>query len=225
MFATNLIKHLRGDFWTNAGICFYLDGVSFTHKYNPHDEARCHGSKAWKKASEAFEGTAKGKKEGTGGRMSSFYVAISYEKGVVMCEQYEGQVNVRLFADIVKEKFPETFYKSTNNKNMLFLQDGVPSQNSAVAKSAFEFIGCKVFSIPARSPDMNPIENLFNIIRSKLRSDALEQKIIHETFEKVSARVKKSLEEFPVDIINKTIESMPSRMKCILKGNGHRTKY
>ena len=164
MFVAKVIKCLRGHFWTIAGICFYLDGVSFTHKYNPQDEARCHGSKAWKKASEAFEVTAKGKKEGTGGRMASFYVAISYEKGVVMCEQYEGHINGRLFADIVKEKFPETFSKSTNCKNMLFLQDGDPSQNSAVAKSAFEFIGCKVFSIPARSPDINPIENLFNII-------------------------------------------------------------
>ena len=124
VFAAKVIKRLRGDFWTIAGICFYLDGASFTHKYNPQDEARCHGSKAWKKASEAFEVTAKGKKEGTGGRMASFYVAISYEKGVVMCEQYEGHINGRLFADIVKEKFPETFSKSTNCKNMLFLQDG-----------------------------------------------------------------------------------------------------
>ena len=35
VFATKVIKRLRGDFWTNGGICFYLDGVSFTHKYNP----------------------------------------------------------------------------------------------------------------------------------------------------------------------------------------------
>ena len=63
-------------------------------------------------------------------------------------------LNGRLLADIVKDKFPETFAKSTNCKSMLFLQDGDPSQNSAVAKSAFEFVGCKLFSIPARSPDI-----------------------------------------------------------------------
>ena len=55
-----------------------------------------------------------------------------------MFEQYEGHINGRLLADIVKEKFPETFAKSTNCKNMLFLQDGDPSQNSAVAKSALD---------------------------------------------------------------------------------------
>ena len=33
--------------------------------------------------------TAKGKKEGSGGKMVKLIVAISYNKGVIDCEQYE----------------------------------------------------------------------------------------------------------------------------------------
>ena len=44
----------------------------------------------------------------------------------------------------------------------MFVQDGDPSQNSKAAKTALSKIGAVQFSIPPRSPDLNPIENVFN---------------------------------------------------------------
>ena len=101
---------------------------------------------------------------------------------VVCCEQYYGNITGELFSDFVHEHFPVMFEKSANPKGKLFLQDGDPRQNSKKAKIALDAVDCQQFSIPARSPDANPIENFFNVIRSKLAEDAIQLNIIREDF-------------------------------------------
>ena len=51
----------------------------------------------------------------------------------------------------------------------MFVQDGDPSQNSKAAKTALDKIGAVQFSIPPRSPDLNPIENAFNLVEKKIK--------------------------------------------------------
>ena len=43
--------------------------------------------------------------------------------------------------------------------------DNDPSQRSLAAKTAIKEEGCELFCIPARSPDLNPIENMFHIVK------------------------------------------------------------
>ena len=219
------VKKLKGDLW-KKGISFYLDGVSFAHKYNTNDTAKSHGSMAWRKKNEGLKQTAKGKKEGAGTkRMAKFMVAIAYDKGVVACEQYKGQITGDLFAEIVRKSFPDWMEKSANPNGKRFLQDGDPSQQSAVARRAWTELGCVEQPIPPRSPDLNPIENMFNNIRNELREEAIQKRITYENFEQFSARVKRTMEKYPLKTINKTIESMDTRMNMIIDGHGHRTKY
>ena len=52
-------------------------------------------------------------------------------------------------------------------------------------------VGAKKFSIPARSPDMNPIENMFNYVTIKLHEESFNRNITLENFVEYSARVKK----------------------------------
>ena len=77
--------------------------------------------------------------------------------------------------------FPSLFNKCPNPKGKLFLQDGYPSQNSCKARSAWDKIGARKFSIPARSADLNPIENIFHIVKKKLHQDVLENSIDGQT--------------------------------------------
>ena len=85
---------------------------------------------------------------------------------------------------------------------------------------AIHAIGAGKFSIPPRSPDINPIENIFHQVKRKLNSDALEKHIEHENFENFSKGVKQTMEDFPKDVIGKTIESMNKRIGLIIKCKG-----
>ena len=44
--------------------------------------------------------------------------------------------------------------------------------------------------IPARSPDLNPIKNLFNTVRKCIEAQILEQNIIHQSWDEFVERVK-----------------------------------
>ena len=132
---------------------------------------------------------------------------------------------VKCLHSFISDHFNEAFEKSDNPRGKLFLQDGDPSQNSKKAKVALDAVGARLFSIPPRSPDMNPIENIFNIAKQNLRADALSKNIVRETFDEFSKRIKETLIAIPLQTINKTIESMAGRMTMVVKAKGKRIRY
>lgn len=221
------VKKIQCDKFWETGISFYLDGTSFVHKNNPCEHARTQRTRTWRRKDEglSLNCTAKGRKEGNGGQTAKFLVAIAHGKGVIGCHRYEGQINGAMFAKYVTENFEGLFGKSANVKGRLFLQDGDPSQNSAVAEAAWKSVGCRVFHIPPRSPDLNPIENVFHSVKQELHSDALTMRIEKESFRQFCSRVKRKLMQFSHEHIDKTISSMPKRIDMVIAGKGKRTKY
>jgi len=159
--------------WTHD-ISFYLDGKSFVHKLHPQDQARAPGARIWRRKDEGldFDCTAKANKCKESGRLAHFFVAISYSKGVVLCEHYE-HLDGPFFAKFIRKHFVRTFNRSNNPEGNIFVQDGDPSQNSLQAKLVLERVNAVQISIPPRSPDCNPIENFFNLIERKLGRDAV----------------------------------------------------
>jgi hypothetical protein len=81
-FAKKASKDFTSDVWTKQ-IAFYLDGVSFTHKTNPADEAKSPKGRIWRRANEGVDRgcTAKGSHKGYRGRLVKMMVAISHEGG------------------------------------------------------------------------------------------------------------------------------------------------
>ena len=100
--------------------------------------------------------------------------------------------------------------------------DGCPRQNSKTALRAVARIGGLVFKIPPRSPDLNPIENFFNLVVQKLNNEAIEKDITDKTFQSFSERVKSCMLSFPVKIIDKIISPMDKRINMVLKVKGKR---
>ena len=145
-------------------------------------------------------------------------------ESIFASEQYE-KMDGAYFADFVKRNFRKLIRNSSNPSGKMFLQDGDPSQNSVIARKAMKKLVVQVHSIPPRSPDINPIENVFHLLDKKLRSDAIEKNIIYESYKEFSARVKTTMETFPVDMIDKIIDTMPKRMHEIVKCRAQRLKY
>ena len=100
-FAKYMKANYGQEIWTE-GISFYLDGTGFTYKRNPLDQARAPKARVWRKKSEGLAPgcIAKGRKEGTGGKVLRLMVAISYNKGVICCEPYK-KMNGRYFAALM----------------------------------------------------------------------------------------------------------------------------
>ena len=131
------------------------------------------------------------------------------------------------FASFIRNFFHKLFKANGKRKGneKIFLMDNCPCQTSAKAKKALRSIGATMRVIPARSLDLNPIENMFNVLRKRLEGEVKEKNITHETWDEFVARVKRNIWSMPIDYIDKTIASMPKRIKLVISGKGHRTKY
>ncbi len=64
------------------------------------------------------------------------------------------------FSDFVVRNFPCLFHGRGCTK--MFVMDNDPSQTSAMTMKAINDQAAQLFPIPARSPDLNPIENVGN---------------------------------------------------------------
>ena len=56
--------------------------------------------------------------------------------------------------------------------------DGCSRQNSNEALKALEGVGALVFKILPRSPDLNPIENVFALVTKTFRKQVIEENIV-----------------------------------------------
>lgn len=146
------------DYWTKE-IAFYLDGVSFVYKGNPLSDVVKPKSRIWRKRSEGLQLSTKGSKELAGGRRLHLLVAISYGHGVICAQPYE-RMSGAYFARFIRRQFPILFETTQKDENdpLLFVMDNDPSQTSAKAKRALLSVRATMHVIPARSPDLNPIE-------------------------------------------------------------------
>ena len=86
-------------------------------------------------------------------------------------------------------------------------------------------LGYIYFPIPARSPDLNPTENVFHIVRKRLKADAINLKIENENYKDFSLRVRKTIESIDKAHINATFESFPKRLRAVIRLGGARSKY
>ncbi|KAJ8050580.1 Transposable element Tc1 transposase [Holothuria leucospilota] len=220
------VRHQYGRNLFTDQIAFYLDGTSFTFKTNPLDQARAPRGRVWRKRSEGLMSgcTAKGTKVGTGGKVVKLMVAISYNEGVIACEPYQ-EMNGAYFSDFVRRKFEAMFSLANKNGSRLFIQDGDPSQNSKPARDAMAEVNAELLQIPPRSPDLNPVENIFKLVGDKLRADALKFEIRKESFQSFQARVIATIRSIPIETIDKTIDSMDHRISLLLTNGGKKTRY
>ena len=224
-FAKKVKKTYPTTLWTEM-VGFFLDGVSFYYKKNPAGQARAPRGRIWRQKSEGLKQgcTAKGSKEGSGGKVLKLLVAITHGKGVIDCYRYE-KMDGPFFASFVNSRFKILFAKASKRASNLFVQDNCPVQNSNIVKETLKENQIEQLKIPARSPDLNPIENLFHRVKNKLRLDALNDNINCETFDEFTARVKRTMYNFSVAEIDKCIESMNHRLNLVIRSKGERIKY
>ena len=109
------------------------------------------------------------------------------------------------------------------------MQDGASCHRNAEVTSFLAEEEIKVMSWPAQSPDLNPIENLWHILKGKF----------HERFTDIRCSLSKSQNaiekygdilrevwgEINRDVVGNLIRSMPGRVQAVIEANGGATRY
>ena len=100
-----------------------------------------------------------------------------------------------------------------------FRNDNDPKHTSKVVTEWLQSNGVSVLKWPAQSPDLNPIENLWEIVDRKIRVRNYTNK------RDLIDAIKTEWQKIPMETINSLIDSMPRRCEAVLKNKGYPTKY
>ena len=142
--------------------------------------------------------------------------------GVGYACKIDGRMDGDLYIKILEEDLQESisyFGKSTGD--VIFQQDDDPKRTCKKAQTWFKDNGFKVLHWPAQSPDLNPIEHLWNHLKRRLGEYERAPGGILELWE----RVEKEWNKIDAEVCQNLIESMPRRVAAVLKAKGGYTKY
>ena len=142
--------------------------------------------------------------------------------GVGCSCRIEGNMDAKLYAEILEGEFLQTLdHYSLDKSKIIFQQDNDPKHKSRLAMNWFKDNGIELLDWPPQSPDLNPIEHIWDYLKRKLNAYGNPAEGIHELWE----RVQTEWENIPTDFCYKLIKSMPSRIASVLKVKGGYTKY
>lgn len=100
-----------------------------------------------------------------------------------------------------------------------FYQDNDP-KHKAIAVQKWLGSNCpNLVNTPAQSPDLNPIENLWSFLESKIRNHPITNK------EELKKALQEEWAKIPLDYVQGLVESMPRRLEAVKRNKGYPTKY
>ena len=134
-------------------------------------------------------------------------------EGTMKQEQYRNILQTRLIPQLLGW-FPD-------GEPFTFMQDGAPCHTAKSVKAFLQENNNLLLSWPGNSPDMNPIENVWELVKRRVSSEIItsKQKLIEKLIE-VWCRDSELLQ-----LSSRCIQSMLRRVKALLRSKGASTKY
>ena len=135
----------------------------------------------------------------------------------------QGGVNARVIYDLYQAFLPE-FIQPGN----IFMHDNAPVHRAEIIKQILDELQIQVMVWPPYSPDLNPIENLWAIMKQeiyKLYPELEHAPDTEETLRKLIEAAKEAWHAIDQQVLVKLSATMPHRVKAVIEAKGWYTKY
>lgn len=126
-------------------------------------------------------------------------------------------MNKERYLELLCDYLPSSFGKC---RGEFFMQDGAPCHTAKDIKLWLKDCMIPYFeNWPGNSPDLNPIENLWNIIKRNLRGKDTS------SLPKLQAAIQESWDSFSDTHLQNLASSVPKRLKDVIKRKGYPIGY
>jgi DDE superfamily endonuclease len=134
----------------------------------------------------------------------------------------EGRLNSKKYIEVLEACYNvslEKIFKNEDKSSILFQQDNAPCHTALHTKEWFLNNHIKVLDWPAQSPDLNPIEHLWAMLKKRIkRHGVTSKKNLIEVIAQEWAKITQTDCE-------KLVGNMVQRIKAVINAKGGATKY
>ncbi|RPD70494.1 hypothetical protein L226DRAFT_470191 [Lentinus tigrinus ALCF2SS1-7] len=104
---------------------------------------------------------------------------------------------------------------------MLVVEDGAPAHTAGLSKSARLRLGIHTLTHPPNSPDLNPIEPLWGLLKTRVSAQRKSRESLDALWE-VAQSVWAEISE---EDLRRVMGSMPARVKAVRKAQGMHSPF
>ena len=117
--------------------------------------------------------------------------------------------------------YPISFQLGDPSSEWLFMDDNAPPHRSLLVKQFKERSGLRSFEWPPASPDLNPIENVWSMLKKRIRRQLKPSDSLYD----LECLLRTEWGQLSQEKIDHVIRSMPRRVKSVIEKCGSNTKY
>jgi transposase len=140
-------------------------------------------------------------------------------RGVGQAEIFVGSFDAAKYVDILQHNLIQTALHFYPREPWYFQQDNAPQHTSRVARQWFHNHGVTLLDFPPYSPDLNPIENLWAIVKTRV------EKRLARTTDELERILKEEWEALDETLLKSLAHSMPQRCAAVIANHGHKAPY
>src|SRR6266545_1801506 len=143
------------------------------------------------------------------------------ESGLGLLVKLEGRITAVIYVDILQNNLLSYIDTLENKEDYIFQEDNAPIYTVNIAKKWRRDNNITNLSWPAQSPDMNPIENLWEELDKQVQT--------HKLLPKNQKELWQALQEEWINLnenkYKNLVDSMPCRIATVIASKGNPTKY
>ena len=133
---------------------------------------------------------------------------------------FEGKVTSKKYMKMIKKHFL-SFIKNKEIENYIFQQDNCSIHKSRFSLEKFDELEIPLLEWPSRSPDLNPMENLWSILVKEVYKD----NIVFDNLDDLKNSIIVAWKNIGKKILQKLVDSMEDRLINVIKADGDFIKY
>ena len=135
----------------------------------------------------------------------------------------DGRINSERYIEEILGYHVVPFLENFEEENgeYLFQQDNAPIHTSARTRNFTEEMEINLLPWPGQSPDLNPIEHLWDELERRIRAKPNNPKNLGE----LEAFLQQCWSEISCEVYQKLVESMNRQIEAVIKARKYSTRY